>query len=391
MKKILSVVFAVVLLAVLTVPAAAAPEGPQITLQPQNYQYPEYSVAMYTVKATGTNLHATWYLEYEGTTYNISDYTNGIEPWEYYAGESYGPVQDGNTFICFFSGIEAGLNGAEIWCVIEDGHYDVTSARAIITVQGDAMPPEILEMPAAITADRGDSVEVRCLAKSVGDAQLEYIWYETATGRLQDIIALEPEETGDFLVCSTERVGTRYYVCGITTSDGGRVYSSVLPVTVLDVDPEPPMADLPVILTKTLPEATAGEPYSAAIEFSDPEAELVVYYNPDSGNDFEKTGLALGLDGKISGVPTAPGSYEFTVCAAGIGGTAYATYTIEVKEAPTEATFSKPTKPKGPAATAPETDAEEAGGIPLWAVAAVGIAAMATGAGVAFLLLRKKP
>ena len=104
MKKILSIVFAAVLLAALAVPAAAAPEGPQITLQPQNYQYPEYSVAMYTVKATGTNLRATWYLEFEGTTYNISDYTNGIEPWEYYAGESYGPVQDGNTFICFFSG-----------------------------------------------------------------------------------------------------------------------------------------------------------------------------------------------------------------------------------------------------------------------------------------------
>ena len=165
----------------------------------------------------------------------------------------------------------------------------------------------------------------------------------------------------------------------------------MLPVTVLDVDPEPPMADLPVILTKTLPEATAGEPYSAAIEFSDPEAELVVYYNPDSGNDFEKTGLALGLDGKISGVPTAPGSYEFTVCAAGIGGTAYATYTIEVKEAPTEATFSKPTKPKGPTSEVPEVEEAEAEGFPLWAVAAVGIAAMATGAGVAFLLLRKKP
>ena len=60
MKKILSIVFAAVLLAALAVPAAAAPEGPQITLQPQNYQYPEYSVAMYTVKATGTNLRATW-------------------------------------------------------------------------------------------------------------------------------------------------------------------------------------------------------------------------------------------------------------------------------------------------------------------------------------------
>lgn len=240
MKKILLSLLAIVFVLALCVPAMAATEAPQITMQPQNYHYPEYSVAMYTVEATGTNLQATWYLEYEGKTYNISDYTNGFEPWEAYAGESYGPNQpDDNTFICFFGGIEAGLNGAEIWCVIEDGHYDVTSERAIITVQGDAMPPEILDMPARLTVNRGDSVEVRCLAKTDRETQLEYIWYETATGKLQDIQAIEPEETGDFLICSTELVGTRYYVCGITTTDGGRAYSSVLPVEVLDFDPEP--------------------------------------------------------------------------------------------------------------------------------------------------------
>lgn len=240
MKRFLTLLAVVMLVVALCVPAMAATEAPQITLQPQNYQYPEYSVAMYSVKATGTNLQATWYLEYEGKTYNISDYTNGFEPWEAYAGESYGPNQpDDNTFICFFGGIEAGLNGAEIWCVIEDGHYDVTSDRAIITVQGEAMPPEILDMPATLTVNRGDEVEVRCLARTERETQLEYIWYETATGKLQDIQAIEPEETADFLICSTEMVGTRYYVCGITTTDGGRAYSSVLPVEVLDFDPEP--------------------------------------------------------------------------------------------------------------------------------------------------------
>ena len=46
MKKRLSVLLVALLLLVLVIPASAASEPPKITLQPQNYQYPEYSVAM---------------------------------------------------------------------------------------------------------------------------------------------------------------------------------------------------------------------------------------------------------------------------------------------------------------------------------------------------------
>ncbi len=241
MKKAAYLILICLLVCLLAVPAMADPVEPRILLQPQNYQFPQYGVAMYTVKAEGNDLQATWYLEYNGHTYNLSDNTNGMEPWEAYAGESYGGSQpDANTFVWFFGGIEPGLNGAQIWCVIGDGHSSVTSSRAIISVQGDAMPPEILDVPAEITAFRGDSVEIRCLAKANEDTQLEYLWYESATGKLQDCIAMYPEETADFLVCSTEWIGTRYYVCCVTSSEGGRVYSSVIPVTVLDFDPEPP-------------------------------------------------------------------------------------------------------------------------------------------------------
>ena len=229
MKKIIAVLLALI---TLTVSVSAAPEAPEITFQPQNYNYPEYSVATYTVKANGTNLHATWYLSYEGKTYNLSDNTNGIEPWEGYAGETYGPMEEGpNTFTWFFAGIESGLNGAEIWCVLEDGHYDVTSAHAIISVQGDTMPPEIINMPVEIIAECGDEIEVRCLAKAGDGKQLAFQWYETATGKLQDIRAIDDEES-DYMFCDSQAVGTRYYVCCVTDTDGGRAYSSVVPVTV---------------------------------------------------------------------------------------------------------------------------------------------------------------
>ena len=232
MKKIFFVFVCLLLLCSLALPAFAAGEAPKILLQPQNYHYSEYSTAIYTVKATGSNLSATWYLEYEGKTYDISDMTNGIEPWEGYAGETYGPNEpEKGVFTYFFGGIGAELSGAEIWCVIEDGHYDVTSTRAIITVQGEKTPPTILEMPVRLDVRQGEEAELRCVANSVSDAQLSFQWYETSTGKLQDLQAME-DETGDFLFCSTEKIGTRYFVCCVTAEDGGMAYSSIVPVTV---------------------------------------------------------------------------------------------------------------------------------------------------------------
>ena len=95
MKKRFSVVLCVLLVCILVIPAMAASDAPEIILEPQSPNYPEYSVASYTVKATGTNLRATWYLSWQGGTYNLSDNTNGIEPWEGYAGETYGATFEG--------------------------------------------------------------------------------------------------------------------------------------------------------------------------------------------------------------------------------------------------------------------------------------------------------
>lgn len=271
MRKTLCILLILMLL--LAIPVSAD-SSVKITLQPQNYQYPEYSVAMYTVEASGSNLHCTWYIEYEGKTYNLSDNTNGVEPWEGYAGENYGGIEDGNKFTWFFGGIEAGLNGAQIWCVIEDGHNDVTSQRAIITVQGDAMPPEILKMPAEIVSNRGDEVEFRCVTTSNSDAQLVFQWYETATGKLQDIMALDGE-TSDYVLYDSEQVGVKYYVCCVTTGNGGRAYSSVLPITILDAAQQP-SADMEIPTGKEAeqtPDSTEAvtEPASENTELTAPD------------------------------------------------------------------------------------------------------------------------
>lgn len=393
-KRILCILLCCLLGISLAIPAVAAPEGPVITLQPQNYTYPEYSVAMYTVKATGSNLRTTWYLAYEGKTYNLSDNTNGIEPWEAYAGETYGASADG--FSWHFGGIEEGLNGAEIWCVVEDGHYDVTSDRAIITVQGDAMPPEITDIPAEVTVKKGETADLRCIARSTDGSQLEYLWYETSTGKLQNIQAIFPEETGDFITPSTKEVGTRYYVCGISTSKGGRAYSSVVKVTVTEAAAQEELT----ITTKSLPKAEVGKAYETTVSCNDPKATFSLYYNPGKANDFEKTGLALASNGKITGTPTKAGSYSFTLCASGDTGEDYMTYTLVVEEAPEDTTaptaeVTTPTEvTEGTEATTeatqPQPEKDQSGGTPLWLILLIVFGAAGIGVGATLLIVGKK-
>ncbi|MBQ9847350.1 MAG: hypothetical protein IJO58_06040 [Clostridia bacterium] len=235
MKKLVTAVILVLFVLVITLSAHAAGQ-PTITLQPQSPNYPEYSCAVYTVKAEGSNLSATWYLQYNGKTYNTSKSIEGMQPWEAYAGETYGATRDKNTFYFSFNGIEKELDGAELYCVIEDGHYDVKSAVAYVSVVGgdEGMPPEI-SVPASVTAKKGESVDVRCIAKAPSGEQLTYHWYETSTGKLADIKALPDEsEYSDYITCDTGKAGTRYYVCMVRASGGGAAYSSVIPVTVTD-------------------------------------------------------------------------------------------------------------------------------------------------------------
>ena len=343
----------------LAIPVFSA-DPPVITLQPQSPNFPEYSVASYTVKASGSNLQCTWYMEFQGKTYNISQYGGAIQPWENFAGESYGAYQeDDNTFGFFFSGIEYDLDGAYIWCVIEDGHFDVTSQKARICVGNPSFPPTILDIPAEMTVFYGDDAEIRCIALAPGDTQLTWLWYETPTGRLEDICALSREpEYSDSWTLDTSRIGTRYYVCMVESSDGGMTYSSIVPVTVLDYDPMPPE---PSILTESLPDTVVGDSYSFMLECSEPSAEFVIYYNPGYPNEFDQTGLTLSPQGLISGQPKQAGSFTFTVCASHWSGEAYKSYTLTVapkQDKPTEPPETQPVETQPietqPVETAPQ-------------------------------------
>lgn len=411
MKKVISLLLIVLLCSMLAVSALAAPEEPVITMQPQSPNYPEYSVAIYTVKATGTNLTATWYIEYQGKTYNASQIGGSMQPWEGYAGESYGAKKlDDNTFCFIFEGIEAELTGAEIWCEIEDGHYNVVSQVGHIVVGNYGSPPEILSIPASVTVKRGEEAEIRCIAKSSDGSQLNFLWYETGTGKYEDMQAIDRgAETGDYMLCDTRTLGTRYYVCGITTSGGGMAYSSIVEVNVVA---ETTTAAAPKIQTETLPNAVVGTQYSVQLKCTDPDAEFFPYYNPGTQNDLEEgSWLGLSIDGWLMGTPTKAGTYSFSVCAMGAGGEDYGVYTLSVVETgsqeateptagtqttdPTDDTQTKEPTSESQNATTPTTEPttqteQPEKTIPWWVLVLVGLGAAGLGVGVAVILIKKK-
>ncbi len=344
MKKTIILLMTILLLCTLALPALAASQEPIITQQPQNSVYQEYSTAEYSVTVFGENLRCTWYLEFEGKTYNISNTEGGAKPWEWYAGETYGAEVHKNgqttTFTYFFGGIEAPLDGAILYPVIEDGHYDLTGDPVTIRVSKDVTAPPKISLAPSMEIYQGDPLDLYCNAISPTGSALSYLWYETSTGKLQDIMAINKGmETADTLSCDTSKVGTRYYVCMVTTAEGGCAYSSVIPVTVTK------RLEVPVIQTTTLPVAKTGQEYSFQLKCSDPNATFGIYYDPGKANEFDSTGLTLKENGELKGKPEYLGMFYFTVVAVNDEGESYMRLCLTVEDG-SEATLELVNTPK---------------------------------------------
>ena len=248
MKKLISFMLGLVMICVLTVPAMAA-TAPVITRQPQSPSFVEDGYAEYSVTVQGKNLKCKWFLKFNGDLYDLSE-TDGNPPWIHSAKRGCGAKEvtngDFTTFTFYIDGIGEELDGCNLYAQIEDGHFEVTSAVAIISTTAKAEPPKTA-VPAGMEVEQGSSLDLYCDATAPNNETLSYLWYETSTGKLQDIVAINRgAEDKDTLSCDTSAVGTRYYVCMVTTSSGGSAYTSVIPVTVI-----PKMAEstIPVLFT----------------------------------------------------------------------------------------------------------------------------------------------
>lgn len=344
MKKRIGFILCLLLLYSLLIPVSASVE-PEITQQPQSTTFKEFGVASYSVTVKGKYLKCRWYMRFNGDIYDLCDLGNGMNPWEHYAGSSYGPYSNTEgeytTFTYYFNGIDSELDGCYLYAEIEDGHFSITSEKAYIRVTPYEEPEIVINVPSSIEVYQGDILDLYCSATASDGSSLDYLWYSCSTGNIENIIAVNRgSEDQDTLRVDTGYVGTQYYTCYVSTSSYG-AYSDMIRVTVLEkkVDSDPPE-----ITTKYLPDATVGENYYVKLNCTNADVEYGIYYNPGKANDFQKTGLILTQHGEIEGVPTKAGTYGFTVTVVDEDDQqGYQIYTLKINEAP-EATEPEQTE-----------------------------------------------
>ena len=222
MKKATAVLIFILILATFALTPSLAAGNIVITRQPQNGTFPENSAASWSVEAAGDNLSYHWFIVYKGVTYDTNKSFAEGHPWQDgVLGSGYGSNDKGNTF--FINGIGSALDGAEIYCIVSNKTGSVTSARAYISVGGSKFPPE-LKVSASVRVEKGKVLKLYCDAKaSDGDEVI------VAIGANEGYSEEDP-----ILVCDTGKAGTRYYVCYVETKLGGKAYSSVIPVTVVE-------------------------------------------------------------------------------------------------------------------------------------------------------------
>ncbi len=96
----------------------------------------------------------------------------------------------------------------------------------------------------------------------------------------------------------------------------------------LNGEPGGTVVSTPSITTESLPEGTAGQPYTATLKATGNN----IAWSLDSGT--LPDGLTLSSDGAISGTPTTAGTYAFTVTAANDAGSDSKEYTLTITTVP---------------------------------------------------------
>lgn len=226
-----TIVLLIMLLLCLQPVSVFAASAPEILNEPQNLVWPENSVASYSVEAYGDNLSYKWYIVCNGVTYDTTKFEEGL-PWTGFGMSGCGTSTDGKTF--YINGIMKEANGAKIYCEVANGAGSVRSRAATISVGGSALPPNI-KVVSSIIAETNQPASIMCTASDPKGGTVEYTWMETTTGELKDVVVINRgTEINETLNCDTSTPGTRYFVCMVTTSNGGMGYSSVVPVTVTE-------------------------------------------------------------------------------------------------------------------------------------------------------------
>lgn len=231
-RKIIAAVIVAVMIAAALSPLhvfAGYAEMPEILRAPMNLRWNAGDFAWYQCVCSNDLGHEKfnyeWFIVYNGTTYPVGVNGSMSDPWWNFVDKNGNSGTIGNTIM--LDKIQTGLDGAEIYCVVSNSNGDETpSPRATIMVSSSTIftPPEITEAPVYLTCFKGDEIELKVSAKPTSGNVTEkkdfitYYWYETTTGRLEDIQLIfdgENDMTGKTYKPPTNEPGMYYYVCGV--------------------------------------------------------------------------------------------------------------------------------------------------------------------------------
>ena len=247
MKKVFAILTAVMLAAgmLLSVLPVAAAEPLEIVNGPSNYIVPEGMNVMYSVNANGSDLSYEWFLRYKGADYPLLDAMETISAsWhDYIDAVTLSPTGADITL----ENVKYGLDGAEIFCIVNGSGSVAVAGPAHIAVQKvtkttlkkitkfavkhvvNTTKDKLVKIPVKITEEAGYTYS--------------YQWYETHDGKLEHIQALLYENEM-VLIPDTSKTGTKYYVCMVEVSKNGQKlsgYTEVCRVNVRDPNEDSPI------------------------------------------------------------------------------------------------------------------------------------------------------
>ena len=177
----------------------------KITTQPKSATVANGKTGKLTIKASGSSLKYSWYIQYKGAS-------------------SFTKV--GSSSKTYSFKMASKLDGAEVYCVVKD-KYGIEVKSSVVTLK---MPvqPKITTQPASVKLFSGKTAKLT--VKASGDG-LKYQWYYAKAGSSK-FKKLSAKSATYSLKMSSSMDGRKVY-CLVTDKYGQTVKSSVVTLTML--------------------------------------------------------------------------------------------------------------------------------------------------------------
>jgi hypothetical protein len=282
--RFLAAAFAAALVFVLFAPACVFAD---FTAYPMSRQFPEDSVATYTVDSESAYATFSWYLKFDGNTYDFANLDLSSAQWINYV-TGFGVSADGKTL--FFEGVTKDLGGAEVYCVCDENGVKTTSPAAVVSICEAGMPmPPVMKAPAKVTATCGEKAVLSVEAEPQEGVTYNYQWYTSFSENLADIKAIMDDGfDGPSIEISSDAPGTVNYCCMVESVKDGKStnsYTNIIQVefkAAAPVETEAPSddpstpTDEPVNPTEAPATETPGwEPPEGKIEISSAQLAMI--------------------------------------------------------------------------------------------------------------------